>query len=604
MLMNDLYGEIAEDFITEEGLIDEEGLRQWFKGGGWRQAGGKYDGKPCARQPGQKTTPKCVSRKKYRSMTKKQRDSAGRRKRRKDPNQTKKRGAAKPTYVKTDPQKGGRKKKKKSKKNEELYMTFEQMIKDELEKVLNEEGTAPTAVGLPNDIGTPEKLLAGLRALDIKKTDYNQANVIVNFINKSLMKNPSENVANALRDYKEKIADHHKFRKQARRNQKRTQPQKPTLGSERDYLRNPFGIVAEEAIKEELKAVLDEKRKKKKKKKKKGGKKDACYHKVKSRYKVWPSAYASGALVKCRKVGAKNWGNSKKESVQAMVEDELVQVLLEKKKDKTLKSKVISALRKEGGAAGMDALKKHTGASAKEISKVVDSSANIKVHKDGDIILMDSLDESHSKEHEQELKKIAKELRGASKMHAGQADRIDKILDETDDEELKEEEDKEKDDKKKKSKKKKIDLHGFKSEKETADFVKKNPSFFNEGMNCGCGNDPCKTYGKGGEKLIVVIQEELAAALEEKKKKKKKSAKDRMKCNSSRRIRKGEAGYGKKKFVVKACEGGTEKIIRYGDANMEIKKDSPKRRKSFRARHNCKNPGSKLKARYWSCKKW
>ena len=43
------------------------------------------------------------------------------------------------------------------------------------------------------------------------------------------------------------------------------------------------------------------------------GEKDACYHKVKSRYKVWPSAYASGALVKCRKVGAKNWGNSKKD---------------------------------------------------------------------------------------------------------------------------------------------------------------------------------------------------------------------------------------------------------------------------------------------------
>jgi hypothetical protein len=41
------------------------------------------------------------------------------------------------------------------------------------------------------------------------------------------------------------------------------------------------------------------------------GEKDACYHKVKSKYKVWPSAYASGALVQCRKKGAKNWGNSK-----------------------------------------------------------------------------------------------------------------------------------------------------------------------------------------------------------------------------------------------------------------------------------------------------
>tara|TARA_R100001460_G_scaffold98698_1_gene141629 strand:- start:904 stop:1071 length:168 start_codon:yes stop_codon:yes gene_type:complete len=45
---------------------------------------------------------------------------------------------------------------------------------------------------------------------------------------------------------------------------------------------------------------------------KKKGKKDACYHKVKSRVKVWPSAYASGQLVQCRKRGAANWGTSKK----------------------------------------------------------------------------------------------------------------------------------------------------------------------------------------------------------------------------------------------------------------------------------------------------
>ena len=45
-------------------------------------------------------------------------------------------------------------------------------------------------------------------------------------------------------------------------------------------------------------------------------KKDACYYKVKSRYKVWPSAYASGALAKCRKVGAANWGNSKKKNTK------------------------------------------------------------------------------------------------------------------------------------------------------------------------------------------------------------------------------------------------------------------------------------------------
>jgi hypothetical protein len=46
-------------------------------------------------------------------------------------------------------------------------------------------------------------------------------------------------------------------------------------------------------------------------------KKDACYHKVKARYKVWPSAYASGALSKCRKVGAANWGESSKKQKKA-----------------------------------------------------------------------------------------------------------------------------------------------------------------------------------------------------------------------------------------------------------------------------------------------
>ena len=52
------------------------------------------------------------------------------------------------------------------------------------------------------------------------------------------------------------------------------------------------------------------------KKKKSSGKKDACYYKVKSRYDVWPSAYGSGALVQCRKVGAKNWGNKTKEGLE------------------------------------------------------------------------------------------------------------------------------------------------------------------------------------------------------------------------------------------------------------------------------------------------
>ena len=47
-------------------------------------------------------------------------------------------------------------------------------------------------------------------------------------------------------------------------------------------------------------------------------KKDACYSKVKSRYKVFPSAYASGAIAKCRKVGAKNWGKSPSKTKRAI----------------------------------------------------------------------------------------------------------------------------------------------------------------------------------------------------------------------------------------------------------------------------------------------
>lgn len=57
------------------------------------------------------------------------------------------------------------------------------------------------------------------------------------------------------------------------------------------------------------------------KKGKGSGTKDACYHKVKARFKVWPSAYGSGALVKCRKAGAANWGNSKKEEVEYTTEE-------------------------------------------------------------------------------------------------------------------------------------------------------------------------------------------------------------------------------------------------------------------------------------------
>ena len=57
------------------------------------------------------------------------------------------------------------------------------------------------------------------------------------------------------------------------------------------------------------------------------------------------------------------------------------------------------------------------------------------------------------------------------------------------------------------------------------------------------------------------------------------------------------------KVYVKNDKGNVIKVS-FGDPNMKIKKSNPARRKSFRARHNCDNPGPKTKARYWSCRKW
>ena len=57
------------------------------------------------------------------------------------------------------------------------------------------------------------------------------------------------------------------------------------------------------------------------------------------------------------------------------------------------------------------------------------------------------------------------------------------------------------------------------------------------------------------------------------------------------------------KVYVKNPAGNVVKV-NFGDPNMRIKKSNPARRKSFRARHNCDNPGPRTKARYWSCRKW
>jgi len=90
-------------------------LRDWFKGGGWVQAGGKYDGKPCAKQPGQKTKPYCRDPDDRAKMSKKERDKRARKKRKEDPNPDR-RGKAKNVR---------QKKRKTKKKNESMENTME-----------------------------------------------------------------------------------------------------------------------------------------------------------------------------------------------------------------------------------------------------------------------------------------------------------------------------------------------------------------------------------------------------------------------------------------------------------------------------------------------
>jgi len=96
-------------------------------------------------------------------------------------------------------------------------------------------------------------------------------------------------------------------------------PKKLTVGEEYFIPKNTFhrvikgsGELQVEIIKTDFDEVIEEGEKK--------GKRDACYHKVRARYDVWPSAYASGALVKCRKVGAANWGNKSNESEENLDE--------------------------------------------------------------------------------------------------------------------------------------------------------------------------------------------------------------------------------------------------------------------------------------------
>jgi len=202
--------------VKEANKSGDSSLHDWFSKSkssdgtrGWVQLGGRYAGKPCAKQPGQTTKPKCGSSKMAANMSDKEEDAAARRKREQDPDPNRS-GAA--INVPTE----GKRKMKEETFDEACWAGYEKK-------------------GM--------KTMFGKRYPNCVKKES---------IDEYIAKNEC-----------------------------------PECGGH---------MVSEDELTEE---------------------KDACYHKVKSRYSVWPSAYASGALVKCRKVGADNWGNkTKQESTQ------------------------------------------------------------------------------------------------------------------------------------------------------------------------------------------------------------------------------------------------------------------------------------------------
>ena len=298
------------------------------------------------------------------------------------------------------------------------------------------------------------------------------------------------------------------------------------------------------------------------------GKKDACYHKVKARYDVWPSAYASGALVKCRKVGAKNWGNkSKKEGL-----DDL------KALPKDLKKSIKKNREESVNEAGMEMNK------LKDAIKMFQK----KIEKQGRVT------NARDEEHLSNLIKLYVKMGGKGikesfggvlrnlAKHAAKKRMYDKM------------------------KKRKRDKGGrFEDINEArgtcwVGYQQVGMKKKNGKMVPNCVKEIIEVYyEENGEGHGYTLEHTKDLSLTEAE-------------YQGRKVKLGKIMQGdQKKFkvYVKNPKGNVVKVNfgQGGDAKggtMRIRKSNPKARKSFRARHNCDNPGPRHKARYWSCRKW
>ena len=265
-----------------ENKSGDSSLRDWFTKSrssdgtpGWVQLGGKYAGKPCAKQPGQTTKPKCGSSKMKRDLSADEEERAFRRKNRQDPNPD-------------------RKGKAKNVATEEMNLD-EKCWQGYTQKGMKRKGNKV----VPNCVPVGEE----------KEKDHEY----------SMARSEIKTLKNAAKRLEKKMG------KKGEGNLEAWVQSKITKAA--DYIDTAADYVTNEE-KEELRYCPKCKKAEKRSDCAFGtsywdknaqvitveaaGEKDSCYKKVKSRYSVWPSAYASGALVKCRKVGAANWGNKTK----------------------------------------------------------------------------------------------------------------------------------------------------------------------------------------------------------------------------------------------------------------------------------------------------
>ena len=290
-----VYRKFINSMKKKTKQMNEGTLHKWFKGskskdgkGGWVNV---VTGGTCASDEPGEGTPKCVSSAKRASMSKKERLSAARRKKKADPNQQSKRGAAKPTYVSTD---------KPKKKMKEEFISLPLQL-----EVPQNDGEFKLGLMFRESLEKDRGML-----FVFENTDIHSFHMKNTFIPLDIAFINEEGIIESIKEL---------------------DPQNPIPvypdGEIRYAIEVNRGWFAENGIEvgdiiledtEETEIDLTEV---KDKKGKGSGTKDACYHKVKSRYSVWPSAYASGALVKCRKVGAANWGNSRKEEVEYKVDE-------------------------------------------------------------------------------------------------------------------------------------------------------------------------------------------------------------------------------------------------------------------------------------------